>query len=150
MAELKWPKDTCDCGANLKEQVPTQEEKGRDVAGNLIWNCHCRRCGRGYQVGMREEVKPQSIGIPTTLVEQKAAKEQAAAAKTPILPPEPQKDGIKAETGISSPEPKQPLEIPPSMFWCTKCHMTHRENSKFGRGHKKYAAKTEVESAITS
>ncbi|MFA5377307.1 MAG: hypothetical protein WC455_16270 [Dehalococcoidia bacterium] len=134
---LEWPVKTCQCGLNLWEHQPFQEEAGKDENGKLIWTCHCPGCGRGYIVGPRVEVKPRPVGFDNALTPQ--PRPGTIVTDLPQDPtgrkPAPEDE---EEEVIGAPDAMSPAEMLPGSYWCGKCNTGHRETSKLGRGHLKY------------
>ncbi len=146
--ELEWPVTKCEnpeCGYDLRESKPGQLEKGNDTSGRLIWNAHCPKCGRGYEVGYRVVPTPpaeiqgeQALAPVLSYVEDKTVKEVA-----PEENPDPEGlIGGKSEPVLEEkPEPgaiKPPGE---GEYFCTKCAKNHKDTDKpksIGLRHKKY------------
>ncbi len=164
MEELKWPVTKCEnpeCGFDFREAKPGQLEKGNDINGRLIWNAHCPKCGRGYQVGDRvlpkppEEVAAEMEAAPVLTYEKDKELEVKTEGKASgILPDQrgadlankeeenPDPEGLLSQESVVPPEEKpEPGAIKPpgkGQFFCTQCASNHNETSKVGKRHLKY------------
>ena len=143
---LEWPKKVCDCGNNLWEQQVFPEEQGLDENGKLIWNCHCRYCGRGYMVGPRVEVKPRAVGYDATLTPQPRPGTITDIAQDPTGRKSAPEDDEEEVIGPADAKPT--AEMLPGSYWCGKCNTGHRETSKLGRGHLKYKKELPAKEAV--
>lgn len=161
MEELKWPVTKCEnpeCGFDFREAKPGQLEKGNDINGRLIWNAHCPKCGRGYEVGDRVLPAPTA----EVLAERDAAPALAYAEAKDLAKEVPQPSGVPpdkrgAALAEENPDPEGLINKetdttvaeetqetgavrPPGKgeYFCTKCVSCHREDSKKGKSHTKY------------
>ena len=169
MLKIEWPVDKCEaCGFDLREATPKAAEKSNDANGKLKWTDFCPKCGHGYFVGDRTLPQPTAeeaalkaaqpvIGKPDLKLDESVDPEhqvtggKPATSKPSGVPPDkrgadlakitdPEKllnaeVGGEAEPEVT-PEKGQPRE---GEYWCTKCASIHRETSKVGQRHKKYA-----------
>lgn len=164
MADLKWSVTKCEnpeCGFDFREAKPGQLEKGNDINGRLIWNAHCPKCGRGYQVGYRvlpkppEEVVAEMEDAPVLIYGEERILKDKTEVKASGVPPDkrgadlakkeeenPDPEGLLTQEPVAPPKEKvEPGGIKPpgpGEYFCTKHASIHRKDSKIGKSHLKY------------
>ena len=139
MDELKWPVDKCEnekCGFDLGEV----EAKPRDKTGlsddglkKKMYSDYCPKCGRGYQVGYVEILKPKEM------TQEKLIQTLPSPDKAPDEPtPEPFVEPKGKVQTIHPGKAEKPRSPNLGEFLCPKCHSIHRETSKVGKKHSKF------------
>ena len=126
---LAWPVSVCEaCGFDITTKDPKPQEKTFDIEHRKTWHDHCPKCGKGYQVGFREDVVRH--------IEPGGVAEEAKGNIVNLQP------GTDIEESIavpdSEPAPTAVDTLPETMYFCTKCTKNHMRTSRLGKKHLKY------------